>query len=237
MNTSVELSGITRVRFGYFDLEYTHHESFTCFGRKWPLEMYIDHEEAAEGIVSVGLDNNSKKITDVIEVSLVVKDFRGNSKNPRIFTHNQYSYCGPGKKWTILSFESRSSLMDYRVNGNPVVEVHMKLLDPSDASQPFVPENSSACKVIQGMFMDEESADVMFEVGGQQKLNCNAKKKAKTLSVATFFCSPIHLAKMFIYARRTVRIRGEDHSDTNHRRIARHFSSPAELCLWGNNCG
>ena len=219
MNTSVELSGITRVRFGYFDLEYTHHESFTCFGRKWPLEMYIDHEEADEGIVSVGLDNNSKKITDVIEVSLVVKDFRGNSKNPRIFTHNQYSYCGPGKKWTILSFESRSSLMDYRVNGNPVVEVHMKLLDPSDASQPFVPESPSVCKVIQGMFMDD------------------AKKKAKTLSVATFFCSPIHLAKMFIYARRTVRIRGEDHSDTNHRRIARHFSSPAELCLWGNNCG
>jgi hypothetical protein len=54
----------------------------------------------------------------------------------------------------------------------------MKLVD---RTKPFIPENPS-CKIIQGMFLDEEFADIMFEVGGQQSKS-NARKKAKNSSV------------------------------------------------------
>jgi hypothetical protein len=47
------------------------------------------------------------------------------------------------------------------------VEVHMKLAEPGKALQPtFIPENP-LCGMIRGMFMDEESADVAFEVPGK----------------------------------------------------------------------
>ena len=71
--------------------------------------------------------------------------------------------------------------MENLVEGALVVEVHMKLINPPTASPPFVPENSS-CKIIQGLFMDEESADIVFEVGGRQ-FKSNARKKTKTSPV------------------------------------------------------
>ena len=41
----------------------------------------------------------------------------------------------------------------------------MKLIDPNKPPAQFIPENP-LCKAIQGMFMDEESANVMIEVKG-----------------------------------------------------------------------
>ncbi|KAL3764023.1 hypothetical protein ACHAW5_005107 [Stephanodiscus triporus] len=72
--------------------------------------------------------------------------------------------------------------MDSLVDGALVIEVRMKLVDPAKIPPPFIPENPSACKIIQGMFMDEESADIEFEVGGQQ-VKGNARKRGRTLSV------------------------------------------------------
>jgi hypothetical protein len=43
----------------------------------------------------------------------------------------------------------------------------MKMSEPTDAClPPFVPENPYACKTRKSLFMDEESADIVFEVGG-----------------------------------------------------------------------
>jgi hypothetical protein len=86
--------------------------------------------------------------------------------------------------------------MDSLVGGALVIEVHMKLVDSAEIPPPFIPENP-LCKIIRGMFMDEESSDVVFEVGGQHS-ESSARKKAKTSSV-TFpahrlilgKCSPI----------------------------------------------
>ena len=62
----------------------------------------------------------------------------------------------------------------------------MKLVDPTKPTPPFIPKNPSACEAIQEMFMDEESADVLIEVGegGGQKVRRNANKNAKTNTVA-----------------------------------------------------
>jgi speckle-type POZ protein len=50
-------------------------------------------------------------------------------------------------------------------DGALVIEVAIKMIDPRN---PFIPVNPSACEVIQRMFMDERSADVVIEVGGRQ---------------------------------------------------------------------
>ena len=47
---------------------------------------------------------------------------------------------------------------------------------------PFIPENLFACKAIQDMYMDKESADVVFEVGGQHATTRANAKKVKTVS-------------------------------------------------------
>ena len=57
----------------------------------------------------------------------------------------------------------------------------MKISGPTkQPSVPFVPENPSACKIIQAAFMDEESADVVFIV--QDVSPEHDAKKAKTES-------------------------------------------------------
>ena len=62
----------------------------------------------------------------------------------------------------------RSKIMKFLVDGTLVIEVLMKLVCPSKVKPPpFIPENPSACKFIQIMFMDKESSDVAVEVGGQ----------------------------------------------------------------------
>jgi hypothetical protein len=58
----------------------------------------------------------------------------------------------------------------------------MRLSVPPEKSSPppFIPENPSACKIIQGLFLNDDSADIMFKVGGDEKLKDNAMKIAKT---------------------------------------------------------
>ena len=66
-----------------------------------------------------------------------------------------------------LLLNSDNVTTSYLVDGTLVIEVRMKLDGVNQAtshSPPFIPENPSACKVIQNMFMDEKSADVVIEV-------------------------------------------------------------------------
>jgi hypothetical protein len=76
--------------------------------------------------------------------------------------------------------------MSSLIDGTLVIEIHMKLTVPAKSSPPpFIPENPSACKVIQGLFNDEESSDIVFEVGGERPQG-NATNKAET-TPGTFF--------------------------------------------------
>ena len=47
---------------------------------------------------------------------------------------------------------------------------------------PFIPDNPSACKVIQDMYMDKKSTDVVFEVGGRHATTTAKTKKVKDAS-------------------------------------------------------
>ena len=59
----------------------------------------------------------------------------------------------------------------------------------------FIPENPFACSGIQGLFMDAESADVVFEVGGQHAPNEAKQKKIKTLKTE-FYAHRLILTKV-----------------------------------------
>ena len=91
------------------------------------------------------------------------------------------------------NFAKRSDILNSLVDGALVIEVHLKLVDPTPKLPPFIPENPS-CKIIQGIFLDEESSDIVFEVGGQQIKNNTKKKAKKTLSV-TFTAHRLILGK------------------------------------------
>ena len=71
--------------------------------------------------------------------------------------------------------------------GGPIrVEIRMKLAETdtsSSAVSPFIPTNPSACKVIQNLFMDKESADIVFEVLGLTGKK-SSRKIAKTAPVS-----------------------------------------------------
>jgi hypothetical protein len=83
------------------------------------------------------------------------------------------------------NFVERSTIIDSLVDGTLVVEVHMKPHEPIKATLPhFIPENPFCNNMLQ-LFNDEESADIIFEVGDHQSKN-NAAKVAMIAPV-TFY--------------------------------------------------
>ena len=94
-----------------------------------------------------------------------------------------FNFIPYGGTASFNDFAKHSKIMKSLVDGTLVIEVAMKLADPTKVKPPpFIPENTSACKLVQRMFMDEESSDVVFEVGGQRGKD-NAEKVARTALV------------------------------------------------------
>ena len=78
------------------------------------------------------------------------------------------------------NFANLSVLMDALVEGSLIVEVRMKLVEASTYSSQFIPQNPIT-KNILNKFNDEESADVIFEIGSEsQNGEEEALKKAET---------------------------------------------------------
>ena len=161
--------------------EFVWSPEFMLLGNQWCLKIYPGGDEgAAEGMVTLRLVNNSNKAIDA-EYGFSVNDGNGKqvvykqSPGPRNFASvGNRSSC-----WGWGNFASRSDLFSSLVDGTLVIEVRMKLTKPADSvPQPFIPENPSACKIIQGLFMNKKSADIIFEVGAD-KVKDNAMKVAK----------------------------------------------------------
>mmetsp|Transcript_13569 Transcript_13569/g.29503 ORF Transcript_13569/g.29503 Transcript_13569/m.29503 type:complete len:408 (+) Transcript_13569:38-1261(+) len=158
---------------------------FTCLGHQWLLRIYPGGDIAsAEGMVSLHLYNMSDR--DIkIRFDCSIKGARG-SERFNMLPRNFGSKSAPNNTNAKCSrnFALRSKIRDSLIEGTLVIDVQMKQVEPSK-TPPFIPENPSACKIIQNMFMDEKSADVVFEVG-LQKRGGGARKKAK-VSQITFY--------------------------------------------------
>jgi len=153
---------------------------FTCLGNEWQLDICPGGDARAdEGMVSIFLFNMSNKSVN-IKYGFSAKDCADKNMKPCILK----PIGEDGNSWGTPNFAERSQIMDSLVDGALVIEVYMKLVDPTKIPPPFIPENPSVCKIIQDMFMDEEFSDIVFEVGGQRSTS-NVKMKTKTSS-ATF---------------------------------------------------
>jgi len=160
---------------------------FMLLGNQWRLEMIPGgHADADERTVSLGLANMSNKAIE-IDYGFNVNDGNGKqvvykqSPGPRNFAPmgdaDGYDY------WGFTNFATHLSLFSSLINRALVIGVHMKLAKPTKSvPQPFIPENPSSCKTIQGLFLDEKYSDIVFEVAEGRGKN-SAMKVAKTAPV------------------------------------------------------
>jgi len=177
----------TVVRFhGFTDLPTTRNEcvespEFSCFGHQWILKLYPGGEEDSEvGCVAVELANRSNTSIK-IQWGLCVTDANGRIVHNKEETDEFPASGSEGNGRCLLNFAKRSNLMELLLQGSLVIEVLMKYTTTTDKSvTQFIPTNPIN-KNVRKLFMDEETADVVFEVDDGNGLSeDHTNKKSKT---------------------------------------------------------
>jgi len=173
----------TVVRFhGFANLtttrnDYVESSEFSCFGHQWRLDLYPGgDEDSDEGYAAVSLSNQSNTSIK-ISYGYSVRD--ADSKEVVHYepaTREFGAVDSERNAWSKDNFEKRSVLLSALVNGALVIEVRIKLADTN--STQFIPTNPFSKNVLE-LFMHEESANVIFEVGGQKQAK-GKRKRAKT---------------------------------------------------------
>jgi len=143
---------------------------FMLLGNQWCLVIFPGGVvNAAEGMTSLGLCNNSDKAIDA-EYGFGVIDGSGKQ------------VIGAFSAGVWPNFATRSEILSSLINGTLIIDIQMRLAKPTTSvPPPFIPENPFA-KNIQRMIMDENFGDISFAVGGNQKKS-NAEKVAKTTPI------------------------------------------------------
>jgi len=153
---------------------------FSCFGHQWSLIIYPGGEEDSdEGCVSLGLINRSNASIG-IQWSFSV---RNADCKEVVHYPPQTNEFNPGiNSWVAHDFAPRSTLLDLLVQGSLIVEVRMKPTSTDKSITQFIPTNPIYKNVLQ-KYMDEESADVVFQVDnndGSLEGEEHISKKSKT---------------------------------------------------------
>jgi speckle-type POZ protein len=145
--------------------QYVMSPSFTCNGHQWALRIYPggfdgatdDHVSAYLYLLSEGT------ITCAYEVKTLDKFRRfGHFLKMKVRTHSSSGKNTRG----VVNFMRRSVILDESMNivdDNGTLAFIVSMKEESTSVHPFIPENDFNKKV-QGMFLDEESADLCFEV-------------------------------------------------------------------------
>jgi len=184
----------TVVRFhGFANLSTTRGEKvqspeFSCFGHQWTLKLYPGGRASSpEGYVAVALANRSNSSIK-IQWGCSVRNADGKELVHKKSYTNVFDAVsdGAGTSWYYHgNFAKRSKLMDSLVQGSLVIEVRMKSTSTDKSITQFIPKNPIHKNVIN-KFMDEETADVIFEVdNGSCQSEEHINKKSKTIE--TFF--------------------------------------------------
>jgi hypothetical protein len=164
--------------------EFVTSPEFEGFGNPWFLRVFPGGcDDAEEGMVSIGLENRSNK---AIEIDFCCSINDGNVKQVAYGrSATPYNFAPMGSdddEWGFKNFTKRSKLMSSLVNGALVIQVHMRLVTPTKSvPPPFIPENPVA-KMIQGLFLNDKSSDIVFEVAEGKGKN-SAMKVARTSPV------------------------------------------------------
>ena len=185
----------TEVCFHKFaDLPMTKDEGvdseFTCFDHIWKVEIYPGGEGGSdEGNVAVDLSHMSVDGGISVTYFISVRDSTGKEvshgepSGPKQFDpYNEEEFMADS--CTFIDFAKYSTMIDALVDGTLIIEVRMRLKEIKSTKQ-FIPENPMCSNILE-KFNDEESADIVFEVGIGEKQTNGKRKKAKT-STTNFY--------------------------------------------------
>ncbi|KAK1739349.1 BTB/POZ and MATH domain-containing protein [Skeletonema marinoi] len=144
----------------------TRSPEFTCNGHRWCIKLYPSgHTEARAGNLSLYLRLCSGGYaTATFEVSVLDK-YQSIKRIAKSATLRSFS--SESKTWGWPQFVSRSYILNQANNyldDNGTLAVVVSIQRDSASAAPFVPSNPIR-GMIAGMFLDEKTADVCFEVG------------------------------------------------------------------------
>ena len=164
----------------------TDSPEFTCFGHRWYVQIYPGgRDDSDDGHVALFLQHKSDENILNLRFCFLVKKSTGKAAAYCCCFKSDFpgSPAGGINGWGSRDFADRTALIGALQNGALVIEVQMQQTG-SRPSESFVPENPLPAKILKS-FMDEESSDLVFEVGGEQETSGRKKKRAKT-STTTF---------------------------------------------------
>lgn len=161
--------------------------SFLCVGHHWRLRLYPGEDRVEgtplRGFTCLNIINMSEASTK-IKFGFSVRNAAGREVLHEAPIIHHFGGVGSRKRgYGIANFSTRSKLMDALVKGSLVFEIRMK---PMEGLFPqFIPVNPISKNILK-RFNDEESADMVFEVGGKKDRGENddggegSHKKSKT---------------------------------------------------------
>jgi len=182
---------------GFADLSTMRDEcvdspNFFRFGHKWKLKLYPGgDEDSEEGYAAVSLVNCSNKSIN-IQWGCSVRDVNDKEVVYCKKETNEFD-ANAGSAWYTDNFAKLSTLMKLLVNGALVVEVRIKLPTTGNNAPQYIPTNPINKNMLR-LFNEEETADVVFEVGVVEQQTKGKRKRTKA-STTTFSAHRIILQK------------------------------------------
>lgn len=162
-----------------------------AFGCKWRLDLFPGgSERAAPGMVFIYICSRSIP-NEHIDIDFFFSVRGPSGKEVAYCETERFTFAAPTNinsghwDWGEPNFEHNYNILEKAlVEGALTIEVRMRLHEPNVPPSQFIPENP-LCNNILKMFMDEESADVIFEVGCDSQQGGNVRKRAKTSTFTT----------------------------------------------------
>jgi speckle-type POZ protein len=153
---------------------YVETPQFSCNGHMWSLRIYPGGKgDATEGYVSISISHHSEE-NILFKYVLEIIDKVGRKRNGKNGTHD---FEGLGRA-NCKNFIKRSKLdgsKDILHSDGALIVSFSIQEEPSDL---FVPKNP-LLNIIQDMFLDEDTADICFEVIGTTEVT-GEQKRAKS---------------------------------------------------------
>ena len=162
----------------------------TCIGNQLSLILYPGgDEDSDDGMIAVWLSNRSNHRVDKFSHLFAARD---TSWGEVVIVGNKFSKFGPQgvneECGCDKFFAERSTLLKVTAltNGTLTIEVGMKRNNSSNQFEvPFIHENPIWKNILE-MFLDEDSSNVVFEVGSESKQEKKKCKRGQISSEATF---------------------------------------------------
>ena len=158
---------------------------FSCLGHQWKLGIYPGGTEGTNrGHITIRLSNISNTGIEV-KYGYSVKDVNGQMRNANaesIKTEEFGAFGSEGNAKYTSNFVLRSTIMGFLVNDALIIVVRMKSTSTEKSIPQFIPTNPINDNVLQ-KFMDEETADVVFEIDTDSSSQSeeHTNKKSKTI--------------------------------------------------------